>query len=101
MEVLILLVFVSLVLVVGAVAFFAWNIAEGTHQHADRLALLPLDDEDDRDTGARTGVDGTTPAVSGSERSRRDSDDVGNGPRQGRRTRGGAVAASGRRPTSR
>ncbi len=43
-DVLILLVFVSLVLAGAGVAFFAFSMAEGTHQHADRLALLPLEE---------------------------------------------------------
>lgn len=69
MEVVILLVFVSFVLVIGAVVFFAWSVREGTHQHADRLALLPL--EDDHGASARPGTpeagptstpDGTDPA---------------------------------------
>lgn len=46
MEVLILLVFVSLVLAASAVAFFAWNVRVRNHEHADRLALLPLDDDE-------------------------------------------------------
>ena len=45
MEVLILLVFVSTVLVAGAVAFFVWNVRQGAHEHTDRLALLPLEEE--------------------------------------------------------
>ena len=45
MEVLILLIFVCVVLVGVAVAFFAWTVRQGTFDHADRLALLPLDDE--------------------------------------------------------
>lgn len=67
MEVLILLIFVSLVLVTGAVGFFAWNLRERNHEHADRLALLPLeDDEENRahrnpsfenDTGAQMPED--------------------------------------------
>jgi len=44
-EVVILLIFVSLVLVACAVAFFAWNVSTGSHDHAERLALLPLRDE--------------------------------------------------------
>jgi hypothetical protein len=27
------------------VAFFAWTVRQGTFDHADRLALLPLDDQ--------------------------------------------------------
>jgi len=45
MEILILLIFVCVVLVGAAVAFFAWTVRQGTFDHADRLALLPLDDE--------------------------------------------------------
>lgn len=45
MEILILLIFVCVLLVGGAVAFFAWTVRQGTFDQADRLALLPLDDE--------------------------------------------------------
>lgn len=55
MEVLILLIFISLVFVTGAVAFFAWNVRQHAHQHVDRLALLPLlEDEGEVNT---TGTD--------------------------------------------
>lgn len=43
MEVIILLLFVSTVLAASGVAFFAWNLRQKSHEHADRLALLPLD----------------------------------------------------------
>lgn len=67
MEVLILLIFVSSVLVTGAVAFFAWNVRQGTHEHADRLALLPLEDGGERRgtrpaNGPPAEGDGTQPA---------------------------------------
>ncbi len=45
MEILILLIFVSVMLVGAAVGFFAWTVRQGTFDQADRLALLPLDDE--------------------------------------------------------
>lgn len=45
MEVLALQVFVSLMLVVGAVLLFAFTCRQRDFDHADRLALLPLDDE--------------------------------------------------------
>jgi cbb3-type cytochrome oxidase maturation protein len=45
MEVLILTVFVSLTLVAGELIFFAWNVRHGSHDHSDRLSLLPLEDE--------------------------------------------------------
>ena len=45
MEILILLIFVCVVLVGAAVAAFVWTVRQGTFDQADRLALLPLDDE--------------------------------------------------------
>ena len=42
-EVLVLQIFVSLMLVIGAVLLFAWSMHARTHEHADRLALLPMD----------------------------------------------------------
>lgn len=45
MEVLILLVFVSLTLAASAVGFFAWLVRQRTFQHADRLALLAIEDD--------------------------------------------------------
>jgi len=50
MEILILLVFVSLVLVVLGVGFFAWCVRSKTLEHSERLALLPLSDSDDDTT---------------------------------------------------
>lgn len=44
MEVLALTIFVSVVLVVGALWFFAWNLKQRTYEHDDRLALMPLSD---------------------------------------------------------
>jgi hypothetical protein len=54
MEVMTLLLFVGAVWVAGAVAFFAWNLRLRAHQHTDRLALLPLEDnwQDPRALGA-------------------------------------------------
>ena len=45
MEVLILTIFASAALVAAALLFFAWNVRSGSHEHADRLALLPLQQE--------------------------------------------------------
>jgi cbb3-type cytochrome oxidase maturation protein len=45
MEVLILTVFISLLLVATELLFFAWNLHQGTHDHADRLSLLPLEED--------------------------------------------------------
>lgn len=46
MEVLILQVFVSLMLVVGSVLLFAKSVRSRDYEHADRLALLPIADDD-------------------------------------------------------
>jgi len=46
MEVLVLLLFVSIVLATMGVGFFAWTIRQKSHEHCDRLALLPLDDDE-------------------------------------------------------
>lgn len=50
MDVLILLLFVSLVLVLGALLLFAKAITGGDFEHGDRLALLPLESEGRIDT---------------------------------------------------
>jgi hypothetical protein len=44
-DVLILTVFVSVVLVLVELLFFAWNVHHDNHDHIERLALLPLDEE--------------------------------------------------------
>ncbi len=46
MDVVILLVFVSLVLVVGALLFFISRLKDGDFEHGERLSLLPLDEEE-------------------------------------------------------
>ncbi len=45
MDVLIVLVFVSLVLVAGMVLFLFSRVRGGDMDHADRLSLMPLDDD--------------------------------------------------------
>jgi hypothetical protein len=45
MEVLILQVFVSLMLVVGSLLLFGFTCRQRDFDHADRLALLPLQKE--------------------------------------------------------
>ena len=44
MEVVSLLLYVGAVWVLGAIALFIWNVLGHGHEHADRLALLPLED---------------------------------------------------------
>ncbi len=47
MEVLSLQVFVSLMLVTGSVLLFWFTCQQKDFDHTDRLALLPIEDEDD------------------------------------------------------
>ncbi len=47
MNVVVLMVFVSLLLVTGAVVALAWSVKQGDPEHADRLSLLPLDEGKD------------------------------------------------------
>jgi cbb3-type cytochrome oxidase maturation protein len=64
-EVLILLIFVSLVLATSAVLFFAWGLRERVYDHAERLALLPLEEDGAKDR-SRVSSSGDT----GNERER-------------------------------
>ncbi len=57
MEVLILLMFVGVVMVALALVFFGWTVRAGSFQHADRLALLPLADDDAERAPPGTEVD--------------------------------------------
>lgn len=45
MDVVVILVFISLVLVAGAVAFFVSRLRGGDFDHGARLSLLPLEDD--------------------------------------------------------
>ena len=45
MEIVILQVFVSLVLVAVSVLLFAYSVRRRDYEHADRLALFPIEDE--------------------------------------------------------
>lgn len=45
MNVLLLQVFVSLMLVAISVAFFVWGVRRREGDHADRLCLAPLEEE--------------------------------------------------------
>lgn len=45
MNVIGLLVFVSLMIVAGAILAFTWSVKEHEHDHADRLSLMPLEDD--------------------------------------------------------
>jgi hypothetical protein len=57
-EVVILQAFVSLMLVGGSLLLFAYSIRQRDHEHAERLALLPMEDDGapspvGKDTGAK------------------------------------------------
>lgn len=45
MEVLGLQIFVSLMLVLGSLLLFAFSAKQRDHEHSDRLALLPLEQD--------------------------------------------------------
>ena len=45
MEVIGLQIFVSLMLVLGSLLLFAWSAKQRDHEHNDRLALLPLEND--------------------------------------------------------
>lgn len=49
MEVLVLQVFVSLMLVVSSLVLFAYSARRRDHEHADRLALFPIEEESTRE----------------------------------------------------
>ncbi|QQR88614.1 MAG: cytochrome oxidase [Myxococcales bacterium] len=56
MEVLTLLIFLSLTLVAMAVAFYVWTILQHTHEHSERMALLPLEDDESPERFANANV---------------------------------------------
>ena len=58
MDVVILLVFISLVLVGGGLLFFVYRLRECDFEHGDRLALSPL--ADDEVDGSEPSGDGTS-----------------------------------------
>lgn len=48
MEILVMQVFVSLLLVLGSVLLFLFTARQRDFEHADRLALLPIDSEEEK-----------------------------------------------------
>jgi nitrogen fixation-related uncharacterized protein len=67
-DVVIVLVFVSLVLVTAAVVLFIMRVKAGDFEHGDRLSLLPLDDEKSPAVRRREKADGGDGAMNGGER---------------------------------
>ena len=45
MEVLVMQVFISLLLVLGALVLLAYSLKQADHEHADRLSLFPMEDD--------------------------------------------------------
>jgi cbb3-type cytochrome oxidase maturation protein len=60
-EVLTLTLFVSLFLAGLGVGFFIWGVRAGTGEHADRLALLPLEPEQQRPEDAARAPTSSNP----------------------------------------
>ena len=59
MDALTLQLFVSLALLVGALLLLAYSLKQRDPEHADRLALFPLDDEErPREPDSRGSQDG-------------------------------------------
>jgi len=67
-EVVIVLVFVSLVLVTGAVVMFIMRVYGGDFEHSERLSLLPLDDDGGRTAGSAAAKDARGDEENGGER---------------------------------
>jgi nitrogen fixation-related uncharacterized protein len=59
MEVVALLLYVGLIWVTFALALFFWNVKSHGHEHADRLAVLPLEDNwtDPQLAPSRSGIE--------------------------------------------
>jgi len=67
LSILVLQIFVSLILVAGSVVLFIHTVRSRTFEHADRLALAPLEDDGNATAGEagepnapRTGAEGET-----------------------------------------
>ncbi len=60
MDVVIVLVFISLILVAAALAFFMTRLRGGDFDHGDRLSLLPLLDDDGRPAPEKAASEHTT-----------------------------------------
>lgn len=61
MDVLIILLFISLVFVTGAVLLFLRGVTSGDFEHGDRVSLLPL--ESDSQVRPREGGKAAVPSV--------------------------------------
>ncbi len=48
-NVVVLMVFVSLMLVSAGILALAWSVKQGDPEHSDRLSLLPLEDTERKD----------------------------------------------------
>jgi hypothetical protein len=55
MDVLIVLVFVSIVLLLGGLMFLGKGMHQGDYEHGDRLSLLPLEEDRGVEDGGEEG----------------------------------------------
>ena len=63
MNALILTLFVSLMLAAAAMLLFTWGYLKGEHEHSDRLALLPLE-EDATEPGPQASLNQSSKKIS-------------------------------------
>ncbi len=68
MNIIPLLLFCSLILVVGSVILFLFSARQGDCHESDRLCLMPL--EDDTETSIHSRDDGATEPTSNSQKPR-------------------------------
>ena len=61
MNVMVMQVFVSLMLVASAVLLFAYSVRQRDHEHADRLSLFPLENDDAAAAAPRAPSDSCPP----------------------------------------
>jgi len=54
-NVIVLQVFASLMLVAGALVLLAYSVRQADHEHADRLSLLPIEEEEAAEKRASKG----------------------------------------------
>lgn len=81
MDVLIVLVFVSLVLVAGSIVLFLFSMNQRDFEHGERLSLLPLT-ETNRERGGvpDVGTSGATAGPAGAPTAHGPSDSQGSSP---------------------
>jgi len=66
MDVLIILVFVSIMVLSGGILFLFKGVRRGDYEHGDRLSLLPLEDDDPPALSAKSTPRAVAAAARGS-----------------------------------